>query len=74
MWWRWRLRREGRIGKRAKRGKLARRAEFVPVVVAQSSARSGIVELDTGRERLRFEVGADVQYVAALVGALRTSC
>jgi hypothetical protein len=53
---------------------LARRADFVPVVVAQSRAGSGVVELDTGNERLRFEIGADVRYVAALVGALRTSC
>lgn len=39
-WWRWRLGRDG------KAGKLARRTEFIPVVMAPSAASRGLVEID----------------------------
>lgn len=32
------------------------------------------LELDANGVRIRVDVGADVQYVAALVNALRASC
>jgi transposase-like protein len=68
-WWRWQLRREHGAEK------LARRQEFVPVVVAEPvSSVGGTVELAVGAVRLRVEAGVDVQYVAALVNALSSSC
>jgi transposase-like protein len=67
-WWRWRIRREGAA-------KLAKRAEFIPVVMAAgATASSGMVEVDAGVARVRVEAGIDVEYVAALVKALRSSC
>jgi transposase-like protein len=67
-WWRWRLRQDG------KAGKLARKAEFIPVVMAPSVASRGLVEIDAGAARVRVEAGVDVEYVTALVNALRSSC
>jgi transposase-like protein len=71
-WWAWRLRSESRKQKRPR----ASRAEFLPVVVKASLApeRARLVEVDAGSVRVRAEVGADVNYVAALVRALRSAC
>lgn len=70
-WWRWRLRRDGA----AAAGKLAKRAEFIPVVMTAGAVASrGVVEVDAGAARVRVEAGTDVAYVAALVSALRSSC
>jgi transposase-like protein len=74
-WWRWHLRKvSGSTAKRRRRR--SARAEFLPVVVAQPARPdgAGIVEIDAGVARVRFEVGADVSYVAALVQALRSAC
>ena len=67
-WWRWRLRQDG------KAGKLVRKAEFIPVVMAPSVTSRGLVEIDAGAARVRVEAGVDVEYVTALVNALRSSC
>lgn len=70
-WWRWRIRRDGA----GTAGKLAKRAEFIPVVMTAGAVASrGMVEVDAGAARVRVDVGADVEYVAALVSALRSSC
>lgn len=71
-WWCWRLGRE----RRTKQTRVPQ-ATFLPVVVAQREAgpnSSLPVELEVNGARLRVPVGTDVQYVAALVGALRQSC
>ena len=67
-WWRWKLRRE-RAGVVA-----GRRPRLLPMVVAGeqvSGMRSAQLELAVGDVRVRIEVGTDVRYVAALVGAIR---
>jgi hypothetical protein len=48
----------------------------LPVVVKAPVAteRARLVEVDAGSVRVRAEVGADVDYVAALVRALRSAC
>lgn len=70
-WWRWRFRRDGA----GTAGKLAKRAEFIPVVMTAGGVESrDMVEIDAGAARVRVDVGADVEYVAALVSALRSSC
>lgn len=69
-WWLWNLRRT-----RPKTGK-RRRAEtgaaFLPVVVAEPIITSRMIELEVAGTRLRVEPGTDVEYLAALVGALRS--
>jgi transposase-like protein len=70
-WWCWRLRREG-----ASRNQ-ARKAEFLPVVVAEpvvTPSYDGAVELGANGIQVRIGVGTDVRYVAALMHALRTTC
>jgi len=44
----------------------------VPARLAPVSA--GPVEIETSGARIRVEIGTDVEYVAALVNALRVSC
>ena len=49
--------------------------DFIPVVVAAGAMASrSMVEVDAGAARVRVDVGADVEYVVALVRALRSSC
>lgn len=68
-WWRWRLRREEPAPRRR------RRAEFLPVVVAEPAVVAPCaVEVEASGVRLRVEIGTDVRYVAALVAAIRTTC
>ncbi len=68
-WWRWKLRQEGRTPRRA------RRAAFLPVVVAEATlAAPAVVELEANGVTLRVELGTDIRYVAALVAAIRTTC
>ena len=64
-WWTWKVRRES-----------DEPASFLPVVVEERPAAVSIVahELETNGVRLRVECGTDVQYVAALVAALRAAC
>jgi transposase-like protein len=69
-WWRWRLRRdESRARPRAPR--------LLPVVVRhapvieRAPSDLAIVVADL---RVHFQVGADIGYVAALIGSLRRSC
>lgn len=65
-WWNWKLRNEQK----------AEPAEFLPVVVSPHPVppMAASLELETNGVRLRVEVGTDVQYVAALVNALRATC
>jgi len=65
-WWSWKLRREG----------LTKSAGFLPVVVSEPDApvSTTMLELETNGVRIGVELGTDVQYVAALVAALRSAC
>jgi hypothetical protein len=77
-WWRWHLRKESGTRPRAsvrRRSRIAK-AEFLPVVVSQSTptGRAALVEIDAGSARVRVEAGVDVRYVVALVQALRSAC
>ena len=65
-WWCWKLRREPS----------AKPAGFLPVVVAERApgASTAMLELEANDVRIRVELGADVQYVAALVAAIRAAC
>jgi len=65
-WWSWKLR-----GERA-----AEPAEFLEVVATERTAlvSTAALELEANGVRIRVEVGADVQYVAALVAAIRAAC
>lgn len=76
-WWRWYLRSErAEPAAGRQRRKLVEKTEFLPVVVSPPvlAERAGAVEIDAGNARVRVEVGVDVNYVAALVRALRTTC
>jgi len=68
-WWCWRLGREPKLRR-------TRRAEFLPVVVRDrvTPVSAAPVEIEMSGARIRVDVGTDVQYVAALVNALRASC
>jgi hypothetical protein len=72
-WWSWKLRNDG-VAKPAKR--VAKRAQFLPVVVSEITATVGTtsLELETNGVRVRVQIGSDVQYVATLVAALRDAC
>jgi len=60
-WWCWRLRSERRVQPR-----------LLPVVLKPAvSAPDSVLEVVVGDVRIRVPVGADAEYVAALVGALR---
>jgi hypothetical protein len=67
-WWCWQLGRK-------KTARRTRRAEFLPVVTSGAPPIVATrLELDANGVRIRVDVGTDVQYVAALVNALRASC
>ena len=65
-WWRWRLRHE-EAGSGAA-------PQLLPVVVEGHTPAPDLVEIVIADVRLRVDVGSDVAYVAALVGALRSGC
>lgn len=62
-WWSWKLRDQ----------RTAEAAKFLPVVAAEHGAlvSRAALELETNGVGIRVEVGTDVQYVAALVAAIR---
>jgi transposase-like protein len=68
-WWRWQL-------QRVHRAKAAHSPKLLPVHVPSGEAVVGRsrFEVQVGRVRLRAEAGTDVEYVAALVAALRARC
>ena len=65
-WWHWKLRGERSVEP----------VEFLPVVVDERAApvSTGALELEANGVRIRVELGTDVQYVAALVAAIRGAC
>lgn len=66
-WWRWKLRAEGRRGRARRRG---HEMQLLPVEVAISDSVAAPplrVEALVGGVVLRFEVGTDAEYIAALV-------
>jgi transposase-like protein len=65
-WWSWKLRQEPN----------AEPAEFLPVVVGgqMPPASTRALELETNGVRIRVEPGTNVQYVAALIVAIRAAC
>ena len=73
-WWCWRLRQEGARPRRV------RSPAFLPVVAASREIvtaapfSDGRVELEVASVRVRVGVGTDVEYVAALVSAIRDAC
>jgi transposase-like protein len=75
-WWRGHLQKGPGTSAGMRRRRRSARAEFLPAVVAEPArpGGAGLVEIDAGGGRVRFEVGADVSYVAALVQALRSAC
>ena len=64
-WWRWRLRETGR-SRRSNGG-----VKLLPVDVIERDANEGCVVVAMASLEVRFDVGADIDYVAALVGRLR---
>jgi hypothetical protein len=72
-WWRWQLR---ETGARASRGRDVVRLVSVDVVGAraETEAASARIEISVSGTEIRFGVGADVDYVAALVASLRARC
>ncbi|MCK6537534.1 MAG: transposase [Polyangiaceae bacterium] len=69
IWWRWRL------GQGPRRS--GRKAQLLPVVVRGAPVtfeRPALVELAVRDVALRLETGTDVDYIATLVAALRSSC
>lgn len=62
-WWRWKLRSDNAVDGR-----------FLPIVVSRREphVESGAIELRIRDVDMRFGSGTDVEYVAALVAALRT--
>lgn len=69
-WWRWRLRSERSSTGLAKPGVRLLPVDVVDVAPLQPTS---LVVAITGAE-LRVEVGTDVEYVGALVSALRSRC
>ncbi len=65
-WWSWKLRRQP----------TTEPAEFLPVVVAERApaVSTAALDLEANGVRIRVELGTDVQYVAALVAAIRAAC
>jgi hypothetical protein len=71
-WWRWKLGADAKAESGRKRARRRRRREpvqLLPVEVAipDSAPTPSHVELLVGAAVLRFEVGTDPQYIAALV-------
>lgn len=65
-WWTWKLRDE----------QSPQVAEFLPVVAAERTppVSRASLDLEVNGVRLQVELGTDVQYVAALVAAIRAAC
>jgi transposase-like protein len=72
-WWKWQL---GKTSSKSK-PKRAAEAKLLPVVLAAAAAPTVMspltIELVSGLT-VRVPVGADVQYVAALIAAMRSTC
>jgi hypothetical protein len=69
-WWRWRLRSERRSAGLAQPG-----VRLLPVdVVDVASLRPASLVVAISGAELRIEMGTDVEYVGALVTALRSRC
>jgi hypothetical protein len=69
-WWKWRLRSEPRSAALAKHG-----TRLLPVdVVDVAPIRATSIAVVVSDAEVRVEVGTDVEYVAALVSALRARC
>jgi hypothetical protein len=68
-WWRWQLRRSQKM-------QAPRPPKLLPVHVPNGQMIVGRarVEVRIDRVRIRAEAGTDVEYVAALVAALRARC
>ena len=69
-WWLWRLGR-ARPAQPKRPKQRSASVTFLPVVAAESVPTQRSIEIDVAGTRLRVEVGVDVSYVVALVGALR---
>ena len=75
-WWRWTLRREENKGPRAKR----QSAKLLPVVVRAEAVRETVlgtapIAITVWNDvAFRVPIGTDVEYVAALVAAVRKTC
>jgi transposase-like protein len=69
-WWCWKL----RGGEPDRRREC--RADFLPLVLAEQAVPMPVaaVEVEASGVRLRLEVGTDVEYVSALVAAIRRKC
>jgi hypothetical protein len=65
-WWRWRLRDTGRRARRSDGG-----VKLLPVDVVEHDAVVGCVVVAMESLEVRFDVGADIEYVAALVARLQ---
>lgn len=65
-WWSWKLRDEP----------TQEMGEFLPIVTTERTAlvSTAALELETNGVRIRVDLGTDVQYVAALVAAVRAAC
>jgi hypothetical protein len=65
-WWRWRIERE----------RSPEPVGFVPIAEARAvgPVSTTSVEVEVSGVRFRVEPGTDVQYVAALVAAVRAAC
>lgn len=69
-WWRWRLRSERRAAGLAKPG-----VRLLPVnVLDVTPVRPASILVAVSGAELRVEVGTDVEYVGALLSALRSRC
>jgi hypothetical protein len=73
-WWRWRLRRERREGGAREEVRLVAvdvRGSSAPMEVAE---RASPIRLCVGDLEIGIGVGTDVNYIAALIEALRSRC
>jgi transposase-like protein len=69
-WWRWKFGAEAtkrRAARRRKRGELQLLPVEVAVAAPSTADMSSYVEVAVGAAVVRFEVGTDPQYIAALV-------
>jgi hypothetical protein len=65
-WWRWELGGTGRAPRRSNGG-----VKLLPVDIVEQAAQVGCVVVATADLEVRFDVGADIDYVATLVARLR---
>ena len=69
-WWRWRL-----GGERHSPNEVTTDVRLIPVDIVKTTAPgSNVVFLAVAGIEVRVEVGTDVGYIAALMGALRSRC